>query len=264
MPEVTYSWGSEAKADLIFSVLKERGDWNISVEKVNPKSIALFTALSPISTFYYGEVPLRLKFKPGTVFIPYSIETSFSGEACRHVKKKKREASTPIFLVEKPLLNAETGAKLFEVVLCNFDSVESISRGEKAHFDETIRDLYRLHQLAEQAPRTDSAPRYSYIQYRGPQDPYPRSLIDINFMGRPFVLAPSTYGSSKPAEILENRSQIIDKVPVNEYILAKHLKAFHTAAESGRKSEILVNPDVTAPTDHFAWKRPLWFSSSSD
>lgn len=69
-PDVLYSWGPPIKLESMKKAMEDGKHWK---DQPNPipgkKDTALFMALTPLSSFGYGEVMVRVKIKPETPFI---------------------------------------------------------------------------------------------------------------------------------------------------------------------------------------------------
>ncbi|RZA00611.1 MAG: hypothetical protein EOP11_18110 [Proteobacteria bacterium] len=117
-PDTLYSWGPYAKLEAVAERLSDSTEWKDSANSRGMARGALFTSISPISTFGYGPVLLRFKLKPGTSM----VKTDFEG------KQGQVGVRTDAF---------------HDLVIADASVIESWSSGTPEIYDEVVRDILR-------------------------------------------------------------------------------------------------------------------------
>ncbi len=220
-PDTLYSWGNLTKIRAIEAQLSS--SWKLSR--------MIYTSTFPVQTFFYGDLPIRIKLKPGVRFKKPSF-TAYGGP-CRWAK----EGDNTVYAKTVPINSAFD--TLFEFWVCTADVIESISWGTPEHFDETLKDLAWV---ADSTRRMDETT--SYIQ-----TPRGEKRIDINFSGRRFI--------RKSRHSSDGR---VDGFDVSEETLISHLRSFKKFVLDGQE-RILYAPGVTPDREqHFRTNRPIYFN----
>jgi hypothetical protein len=117
-PDVLYSWGPPVKSKSIFDHLQDGTEWTGPINQgAKVKSGTVFTSLSAVSTFGFGDVLLRLKIKPTA---PYHY-VQFGA-------KMGEVAVRPNFTYH-------------DVAVQDSSLVESASQGTPEIYDELVRDI---------------------------------------------------------------------------------------------------------------------------
>lgn len=135
-PDVLYSWGPEIKLKTIRQDLQDGGNWN----KMVNGGRSVWLTISPVSTYAYGPIPIRFKFKPQAKFINDFVD----GAVVEH-----------------------TGG-LMDFLFDNASVVESWSFGMPQHYDEIVKDILQF------AKTTDVV---TYSGYRGTEPDYKNVYI---------------------------------------------------------------------------------------
>jgi hypothetical protein len=135
-PDVLYSWGPEIKLKTIRQDLQDGTNWN----KPLNGGRSVWVTISPISTYAYGPIPIRFKFKPQAKFINDFVENA---------------------VVE------HTGG-LMDFLFDNANVLESWSFGMPQHYDEIVKDILQF------AKTTDVV---TYSGYRGNEPDYKNIYI---------------------------------------------------------------------------------------
>lgn len=115
-PDVLYSWGPKIKIDSMTSTLRNDDRW---VGSANPPKKTLYMALTPFSTYAYGDYQVRLKMKPNTIFETRDCH-ELPGTVC------VRTAMFQEFNID------DAGV------------IESWSFGTPEQYDEIVRDILRV------------------------------------------------------------------------------------------------------------------------
>ena len=126
LPDTLYSWGDYGKITWFRERYEKSGDWN------KPFDRDLYLTQSPLATFGYGPVPLRMKLKPGT-----KVRVSNQSEVrleCKHLTAAEKQNT---IIAAQWALAGGTG---LDYKLCSMGPIESWSYGTKQHYDEIIRD----------------------------------------------------------------------------------------------------------------------------
>jgi hypothetical protein len=248
-PTILYSWGSQNYVTAIIHGLESAPNWKIPVSSLlrGPKA-TLSMALTPASTIMYGESSIRIKLKKG---IKYRI---FSGMAawtnCDELDPRKNLDDT-VFVLSKPVVGSGV---TYEIAICNFNVIDSISTGTERHYDETLRDLALL--------ASGSTETYSYIQY--PFENKVWQMIDINFEGREFLKQIKTkkrFGNSSMVIGIEDApTQKLDGQEVNEKQVKDSMRFFYNEVLMGNQ-RFLSNPSLSRSSLewHFQVDEPLAF-----
>jgi hypothetical protein len=125
IPDTFYSWGD---FDKIAWYKQNMGDGKWIGELERP----LFTTQSPVGTFAYGNVSMRIKIK-ATTKVKY-IEGS---GRCEVLTKKEKQDTMLIRYFTASGDNNYTGV---DYIFCSTGPIESWSFGTRAHYDEIVRD----------------------------------------------------------------------------------------------------------------------------
>ncbi len=141
-PDVLYSWGPEIKLKTIRSELTDGANW---AKPVNGGR-SVWMTISPISTYSYGAIPIRFKFKPQTTF----VHEGKDGTVWEH-----------------------TGG-LMDFIFDNGSVLESWSFGMPQHYDEIIKDIRQFAKTTEIV---------TYSGYRGANPDY-RNIYIAGVMER--------------------------------------------------------------------------------
>lgn len=243
-PEVVYSWGSIKKAEAIINGLKNSESWQVPISKFSPGHRTLFAALTPVSTFFYGNVPLRIKLRKDVQFIAYS-NSVLVGNVC--LKKNPNGLKNEVYIVKK---NLAFGGAVFEIQICGYNVVDSISLNTQEHYDETLRDLLWI---------TQKNGGYAYFQHG--ENSNAKRMIDINFKGKPFLyeFRKSEFLSSVIGPHKVARKQIFDGCEVTERALISNLEHFQKSVRN-LPPIFLSNPDTnTSFENHINVERLLPF-----
>ena len=96
------------------------GAWSGKPNPIVPKG-ALYTSMSPVATYMYGEVPIRIKIRPKTSF----VVDVFCDEETPH----------------KPCYR---NLIYQDFTIYDANVIESWSFGTAEHYDEIVRDILRI------------------------------------------------------------------------------------------------------------------------
>lgn len=110
-PDVLYSWGPVEKLNQLRQELTDDGDWN---KEINGGR-TVWATISPISTYSYGPVEIRFKFKKGTPYI-HGLNSS------------------------EPAVAEDTDG-LMDFLIDNGSIIESWSFGTPEQYDEIVKDI---------------------------------------------------------------------------------------------------------------------------
>lgn len=141
-PDTLYSWGSVDKLSRLKEMARAsswRGKWPV-----------LYTARSAVSTFGYGPIPVRIKLKPGLVFL--RIDANHRQAIC----------DGPIAQIERTVFYSSEGFE--DWLICSAEVIQSWSYGTKPHYDEIVRDYVAQKGNGEIAYYTIGA----LLAFRGP------------------------------------------------------------------------------------------------
>ena len=136
-PDTLYSWGDYKTLEDYTKAMGD-GKW---VGKLHE---TLYTALSPVSTFGYGMIPVRLKIKPGVKYI-LTLDSKFKeANQCKAYFKFGilTEASASNTIVVR-IMDAYDFS-LMEYNICSSDVIESWSYGTRQNYDEITLDAEKL------------------------------------------------------------------------------------------------------------------------
>jgi hypothetical protein len=237
-PDTLYSWGSMKKIEILKQQMG-KGEWSEQFSK------QLFATFLPVGTFFYGDLPIRIKLKKNLNFKQIGYND------CRLDKRlsnrKIRENQTTVFYDVRALPDGgpvPNGEYLYDFIICSPEVIESWSYGQKEHFDEVIRDLKWI---------TDNANKGSFVSYTQLRNGEPG--IDINFEDRPFV---RYFTHSKR----RTEGQTIDGYEVNEKTLYKNISSFFRIANEGQ-GDVFFNPNSTISNtidEHFSTNKKTYFN----
>jgi hypothetical protein len=119
-PDVLYSWGSKAKVDTIEKTLVDSRKW---IGAVNPNGEigkgTVYATPSAVSTFMYGQIPVRIKLKPKTQFRIAGVADIYGAVGYRNDTYQ-------------------------DFLISDASVIESWSYGTPEHYDEIIRDIQRF------------------------------------------------------------------------------------------------------------------------
>lgn len=242
-PEVVYSWGSADKAELIFSGLKDKADWDIPIGAILPGKTTISAALTPVSTVFYGATPLRIKLRKNLKYVAVGGVNAWTDCSGLDPKGNKNE----IYVIEKPI---RTVGVTFEVAICNFKVIDSISSNTKDLYDELLRDLELVIQ----------GKGYSYIQFAFKGKIH--HMIAINFKGEPYmkkILAKGSIFNRKVVGIGDHEFQILDGREISEKTLAANLRDFRDSVLT-RNEKFTSSSPGTKLEDHMRSDEPLPFN----
>lgn len=127
LPDTLYSWGNFQKLDYYRKNFKSNMDW--------PKFLArdLYLSSSPISTFGYGPIPIRLKLKEG---IKYKLQKGSSNALqCKDLSEVEK--------LDTLIINQWSGIRRtgLDYIICSMNLVSSWSFAMPEHYDEMVREL---------------------------------------------------------------------------------------------------------------------------
>lgn len=204
----------------------------------------LSTAITPVSTIFYGPTQLRMKIKSN---VRYEFREGLAAWVNCDTLDPKAEKNS-VFVLEKPIPDV---GFTFEVVICNFKVLESISMNTEKAYQETLKDLY----LAVHKPDLT----YSYIQYSDKKFKGEIfRMIDINFSKKPF-LRKQEFVRKRVIGVMAHPSPILDNREVVQKTLEDHLGVFQKAVET-KNFQFLANPDSSTTIEqHFEMREPLPF-----
>lgn len=130
-PDVLYSWGPQVKLDYLMQKIGGVG-W--------PKEMRmLFLVRSAIGTFGYGDLPVRVKLKPGTRLKVLENHPSYD---CTNLQEENTF-----------YLNYQNFAHLSDFLICRPDVIESWSNVSETLYNEMIAD-YKYMAAAGKTPQT--------------------------------------------------------------------------------------------------------------
>lgn len=113
-PDVLYSWGPEIKLKKIVLELKDEYIWG---SKLNGTR-GVWATISPVSSYAYGPIPIRLKLKKSAKFSETGSSWTITNFAARGV--------------------------LVDYFIPASSTLESISYGTPEHYDEIVKDIKRI------------------------------------------------------------------------------------------------------------------------
>lgn len=119
-----YSWGPQIKLDNIRKWMGD-GDWE---ESFRP----LFMARTPIGSFGYGPVSLRIKLRDDLVW----SRSARAHDSCNSVDRDGK-MNTAFYRTMSMY-----GSHLLDIIICSPHTVHSWSHGTKEHYDEIIKDYW--------------------------------------------------------------------------------------------------------------------------
>lgn len=119
-----YSWGPQAKLDNLKSWMGQ-DDW---VDEFR----ALFMARTPIGSFGYGPIAVRIKVKDDIVW----TRSSLAHSSCDSLSLAEKQYK----IVYRAM--AIFGSYLLDIILCSPGPIHSWSYGTKEHYDEIIKDYW--------------------------------------------------------------------------------------------------------------------------
>jgi hypothetical protein len=114
-PDTLYSWGDQTKLNVIESQMGNN-KWADSFR-------IIFTTRSPIATFGYGPIPIRIKLKKGL----------------KWVKKRPSTSCTERPLAERQTTIYYSNGYLLEFFICSPKIIHSWSYSTREHYDEVIK-----------------------------------------------------------------------------------------------------------------------------
>ncbi len=118
-PDTLYSWGPQVKLESLQGWMGDPKNW---VNDFRP----LFMTRSPVGSFGYGPVPVRIKIRPDATWAVSNNGYSACSSASADTKK-----NTVFFRTES----------LLDIVICSPAVIESWSYGTKEHYDEIIKEF---------------------------------------------------------------------------------------------------------------------------
>jgi hypothetical protein len=127
-PEALYSWGPSIKLENMKKVLSDNKLWKGSPNPIKGKPTTLFMARTPVSSFGYGDIAVRIKLKKGTPF-PFEHHTFYNSGTSDYSN------------VDGVMMNR---AWYKDYMLKNSTFIESWSFGTPQLYDEMVRDILRL------------------------------------------------------------------------------------------------------------------------
>jgi len=143
VPDVLYSWGSEAKLREIMQRIGALERWET---KFNPKHPRVWATISAVGSFSYGLIPIRIKFKKETIFL---------------------NTLSPRY--PKSTVSINTSYPMNDFIINSPESIDSWSYGTAELYDEIVKDLRRI--LRE--PAKGYIAYFDYLSYYfgGKQNP---------------------------------------------------------------------------------------------
>lgn len=127
-PDVLYSWGPTVKLENMKKTMIDNQLWKGSPNPINNKATTLFMAKSPVVSFGYGDIAIRIKLKSGTPF-PYEHHSMFN--------KGEKDYSK----VDGVMMNRAWNK---DYMLKNSSFINSWSFGTPQIYDEMVRDILRF------------------------------------------------------------------------------------------------------------------------
>lgn len=222
-PDTVYSWIPAKEADLLFIVLSDPVNWKKSFKELGIRN-GTYAALTPVSTFLYGSVSVRIKLRR----FPARYFPILNADRC---KNALLNPPRKIKIVGKMLGNA---GRSYEIQLCRPDVIESISMAMPEHLTEMENDL--------RTQIENPAKSYAYLQ----GDSGDR-MLDINNEGRPFLYSYSMIDQHREPQA----SQTLDSRIADYAGLVSRVEAMKLSVKKGM-GRILVNPFLTSTAeDHF-------------
>jgi hypothetical protein len=211
VPDTFYSWGGAEKLDWFRTHLGDRKAWIKNLPR------PLFTTQSPVATFAYGPIALRIKIKPGTK--TRFLDEDYAGEYCDSLNETEKQNT----LVLRFIVTARSGTAL-DYIFCSTGPIESWSYGTRAHYDEVVNELSWI--------KTHDAKDYELYFKMAGED----SLFDTGLDGKDFseeVLTSNlqqfySFAASNRGRIYYNTG-----VPKEE---AGHFKTAHPSYFNPRKA----------------------------
>jgi hypothetical protein len=123
-PDTLYSWGPQGKLDNLKSWMGN-GEW---VKEFRP----LFMVRSPVGSFGYGNVPIRVKLKKNVRWV-YTTE---SHSHCNSASVSEKQNT--VWFRTMPIFGG--GNVLLDYTVCGPGPIESWSYGQKEHYDEVVKE----------------------------------------------------------------------------------------------------------------------------
>lgn len=131
-PDTLYSWGPDIK---LFSILKKTStrseEWDQAL--ITP----IFAHINPVSTFGYGDYPIRIKLRRSTTF-KYYVENAQAPVSKENYCKLLLNAETArnTVLVRYWMHSTTSGV---DYILCSVGPIHSWSFGTGSHYDEIVK-----------------------------------------------------------------------------------------------------------------------------
>ena len=125
---------------------------------------SLFSTATPVSTYGYGPVSIRLKLKPGTRF---KIIESVEGKTCKDILKRKLIKQSELNKVVVARFVQFNETSFLDYIVCSPQVISSWSYGTPEHYDE-------IHSDVEWRMTHDSAEWDSYVKMSG-KETFPNS-----------------------------------------------------------------------------------------
>lgn len=122
-PDTLYSWGPALKKDSLETWMGNDA-W---VTSMRP----LFMTRSPVATFGYGPIPVRIKLKPNLNW----VYTSQAHSICGSVSESDKQTT-----VYYRTMNWSGNIHLLDYIICSPGPIASWSYGLKEHYDEIVKD----------------------------------------------------------------------------------------------------------------------------
>lgn len=120
-PDVLYSWGPQIKLDTMKKLMIDKETWSGSPNAYYGQPAILFMSISPISTYGYGEISIRVKLRKSTSFELPSYAAS-----------------------SQNAVYVRTDDDFHDFTTNESNNFESWSYGTPEQYDEMVRDIQRL------------------------------------------------------------------------------------------------------------------------
>ncbi|MNS82310.1 hypothetical protein D3C72_1160510 [compost metagenome] len=123
-PDTLYSWGTWEKVLALKQVMGNKGPWQ--------KGRSFYASRGPITTFGYGDIPVRIKLKSGVKF-----KKGFLYLDCSNVNAE--ESKTTVYY--------RKDGEWSDWAFCDSNVVHSWSYGTKEHYDEMVKEFWRYKEV---------------------------------------------------------------------------------------------------------------------
>jgi len=132
-PDTIYSWGDQVKLDWWQKNVGDQHPWAKNFQHV------LYATTSPVGSFPYGPIPIRIKLKKDVNFklIDARVTAYMIGPACGGLIPLSEVENTVVTL----FWTNTDGRSGVDYILCSSGPIESWSFGQKLHYDEIVDDV---------------------------------------------------------------------------------------------------------------------------